>query len=239
MHGERLAVSRPPSDVGSRTVPGPGAVAGALVTASALERAALDPKVQAQVVKSLGDILPGQPVQAGSAAIDRSLPPASLAALISSAAVVAAGFDPAKITPPVPPLLWQDGASQLLVRVAAVHADLGNGTVQLTVPVTCDQTGDVDVTVTFVTGTPGQPAGGIATAEDHPRGPSAVVENWAEPLIAYAWQTVLTATSALSGAAGGDVSGRDLITAALSADPKGLTVTPMGRHAFSATGATQ
>jgi len=210
-----------------------------LITATALQRADLDPTVKAQIVKALGDVLPGQPVQAGSAATDRSLPPTALTALIPSAAVVAAGFDPAKITPPVPALLWQDGANQLLVRVAGVRADLGNGMVQLTVPVTCDQTGDVDVTVTFVTGTPDRPAGGIATTEDHPRGPSVVVENWAQPLIAFAWHTLLVATSSLSGAAGGDFSGRDLIAAALAVNADGFTVTPMGRHPFIATGATR
>lgn len=232
-------MTRPPSATGPRTVPGPSAIAGALLTATALQHADLDPQTKARIVKALADVLPGQPVQAGSAATDRNLPQTALAALIPSAAVVAAGFDPAKITPPVPALQWQDGANQLLVRVAGVRADLGTGMVQLTVPVTCDQTGDIDVTVTFVTGTPERPAGGIATTEDHPRGPSAVVETWAEPLIAYAWQTLVTATSALSGAGGGDFSGRDLITAALAVDPTGITVTPMGRHTFSATGPVQ
>ena len=39
----------------------------------------------------------------------------------------------------------------------------------------------------------------MTTTEDHPRGPAVVVENWHEPLIAFAWQTLLIATSAVAG----------------------------------------
>jgi hypothetical protein len=135
-------------------------------------------------------------------------------------------------------VIWSDRGNRLLVRVAGVHAQVGDGTLVLTVPVTCDQTGDVDVSVTFVTGTPDRPAGGVVTTEDHPRGPAAVVENWAEPLLAFAWQTLVSAVSAVSGAAGGDLSGRALVTAALAVNSDGLTVTPMGRHVFTAGSAT-
>jgi len=219
------------------TIPGPDAVAGAIITADALQRADLGRETIDQIVKALGDVLPGRPVRAGAAGADRRLPPDALTRLVPSAAVVAAGLDPAKTAAKPPPVLWQDGANRLLVRIAGVHAELGDGTVVLTVPVTCDQTGDADVTVTFVTGTPDRPAGGIVTTEDHPRGPAPVVENWAEPLVAFAWQTLVTAASAISGAAGGDLSGRELITAGLAVNADGLTVTPMGRHAFTARNA--
>jgi hypothetical protein len=215
-----------------RAVAGPDAIAGAALTANALNNLHIDATTKTQVTQGLAEVLPGRALLAGTAAADRTLPPATLSALIPSAAVVAAGFDPSKISIPVPPALWQSGPNALLVHVAQVHADLADGMVQITVPVTCDQTGDVDVTVTFVTGTPDRPAGGLATTEDHPRGPADVVENWAEPLIAFAWRTLIVATSALSGGAGGDRSGRKLITAGLAVSANGVTVTPMGRHAF-------
>jgi hypothetical protein len=64
-----------------------------------------------------------------------------------------------------------------------------------------------------------------------------IVENWHEPLIALAWNTLLIATSALSGVAGADRSGRALISNSLSADKDGLTVRPMARHTFFRTDA--
>jgi hypothetical protein len=118
--------------------------------------------------------------------------------------------------------------------LAGVLADVGDGFVELTVPVACDQTGDAKVTVTFVTGTPDRPAGGIATTEDRPRGPAVIVENWHEPLIAFCWHTLVIATSALSSAIGSDLAGNALVTAAFAASAEGLAVTPMGRHTFTA-----
>jgi hypothetical protein len=216
-----------------RTVPGPEAVAGAILARDALARADLDPQVKAQVAKQLGSVLPGQVTRAGASAGDRAIAPQDLAALIPGAAVTAAGLDPAKTPMPPPPVLWQDSGNQLLVQLAGVHADLGDGFVELTVPVSCDQTGDAKVTVTFVTGTPDRPTGGIATTEDRPRGPAVIVENWREPLIAFCWHTLVIATSALSGTIGSDLAGNALITAGLTATSKGLTVTPMGRHTFT------
>ena len=233
MASGRYTVTPSASD-SERTVRGPDAIAGALLTTEALQRARIGPDVSGPVVKALGDLLPGHPVGAGSAAVDRMLPANALAALIPSAAIVAAGLDPAKTTVPAPAVLWTSGANRLLVNVARVTATLGDGSIDIAVPVSTDQTGDVTVTVTFVTGTSKQPAGGLVTTEDHPRGPAIVVENWAEPLVAFAWHTLVVATDALSGAAGGDTSGANLITAAIAVDRSGLSITPMGRHAFIA-----
>lgn len=217
-----------------RTVPGPETIAGTILTTEALQRAKITPQAAGPVINALGDLLPGHPVQAGTAAVDRTLPASALASLIPSAAIVAAGLDPAKTPLPAPAVVWTSGASRLLVNVAKVTATLGDASIDIAVPVTSDQTGDATVTVTFVTGTPERPAGGLVTTEDHPRGPAIIVENWAEPLVAFAWHTLLVATNALSGSAGGDNSGHSLITAALAVSQAGLSVTPMGRHAFIA-----
>ncbi len=228
----------PPTNTGrtvpGRTVPGPDALAGAILTTEALQRARINPDTSGQVVKALGDLLPGHPVQAGSAAVDRTLPETALTSLIQSAAIVASGLDPATTAVPAPAVLWTSGVNRLLIKVAGVTATLGEGTIVITVPVSCDQTGDAAVTVTFVTGTPDRLAGGIVTTEDHPRGPAIVVENWGEALVAFAWQTLVAATNALSGAAGGDFSGHSLITAAVTVNQAGLSITPMGKHTFMA-----
>jgi hypothetical protein len=219
---------------GSRQLPGPGAIAGALLFTTALQRADIDPQTQARLLQALGDIVPARPLPAGTAGADRTLPAASLAALLPSSAVVAAGLDPATVGRPPTPVLWTDGENQLLVRIGEVHGDLVDSAVVLTVPVSCDQTGPVDVTVTFVSGTPGSPAGGVTVTEDHPRGPPEVVETWADPLIAFAWHTLLVATSAMSAAGGNDLSGRGLIPADLGLTKDGLTVTPLAAHTFLA-----
>ena len=210
-----------------RTVPGPDAIAGAILVREALARAGLDEPTRAKITDALS-----KPVRPGTATEDRAIRPDDLTLLIPSAAVIAAGLDPAKTPQPPPPVLWQDGGNELLVLLAGVRAELGDGFVEITIPVTCDQTGDAEVTVTFITGTPDRPAGGMATTEDHPRGPSVVVENWPEALIAFAWQTLLTATSAVSGAGSTDLSGRSLIAAGLEVNADGLRVTPMARHTF-------
>jgi hypothetical protein len=215
-------------------VPGPGAIAGALVFETALQHADIDPQTRARLLKALGDTVPVRPLAPGTPAADRSLPAESLNVLVPSAAVVAAGLDPAAVRRPAPPVMWTGPAGQLLVRIAEVRADLTEGAIVLTVPVTCDQTGPVDVTVTFVTGTPEQPAGGMATTEDHPRGPEVVVENWAEALVAFAWHTLVVAVGALSGAGGNDFSGRELIPTSFAVSKAGLVVTPMARHTFLA-----
>jgi hypothetical protein len=219
-------VTTPAASRGKQPVPGPEAIAGALLTQQALRVTEFQPPDE------IAGLLPGQPRQAGKTAPTRTLPPDALQQLIPSAAVVAAGLDPARTLSPAPPVLWEADGARLLIRVSAVRAELGTGIVQIVVPVTCDQTGDTEVTVAFVTGSTARPAGGIATTEDHPRGPAVVVENWAEPLIAFAWQTLVVATTALSGAGGEDTSGRNLVTAGLDVSADGLRVTPMGRHTF-------
>src|SRR6266702_4248684 len=116
-----------------------------------------------------------------------------------------------------------------LVQRAGVTATVSTGAVEFTLPVSCDQTGDTPVTVTFVAGSANRPAGGVATTEDRPRGDPVIVENWHEQLIAFAWNILLIATSALSGTVGADRSGRPLIVGTLAADRSGLSGLPMAR----------
>ena len=68
-------------------MPGPEAVAGAILARDALARADLDPKVKEQVAKQLAPILPGQVTRTGSSPGDRAIAAQDLAALIPGAAV--------------------------------------------------------------------------------------------------------------------------------------------------------
>jgi hypothetical protein len=211
-------------------VPGAEWIASAFLLRDALAR--LDDQTRASVTKNLAGVLP-QGTPAGTVGADRVFRPDELRSLIPSAAVAAAGLDPKRVSMPPPPILWESGGNRLLLRLAGVQAQLGLGTIELTIPVSCDQTGDTAVTVTFLTGTPDRPAGGVTTTEDHPRGPDVIVENWHEPLIALAWQTILIATGAIAGAVGADFSGQPLITQALAVTTDGLRVSPMAQHTFA------
>ena len=213
-------------------IEGGGSVAGQIFAANLDLSAITDPKARAIVARQLATLLPAAAVAPGGAAPPLTAKPDELQRLIPAAAVSAAGLDPARTADPAPDVLWEDAGSALLVHVAKVRASLGDGFVDIVVPVYCDQTKDTEVTVTFVGGSPDRPAGGVVTTEDHPRGAPQVVERWHEALIAFAWATLINATSALSGAVGLDAAGRPLVSAALTLSPDGLGVLPMGRHAF-------
>jgi hypothetical protein len=222
-----------------RTVPGANAVAGAILLRNALQAADIDDKTRQIILKELAGVLPGQIVQPGSPTEERTVRPDDLKVLIPTAAVAAAGLDPAKTPLPLPSVLWEDAGNRLLIQLDGIHADLGDGLIELTIPVHCDETGDASVTVTFVTGSPDRPTGGVTTTEDHPRGPAVIIENWHEALIAFAWHTVLIATSALTGTVGTDRAGRPLIANAFAVNADGLSVLPMARHTFMQVGSAQ
>ena len=217
-------------------ITGPGALVGQALVQNAIEdaikRVDVDDRTRAILQKQLTAALPSAPLAPGTVAPPRTLDGDALAGVLSSAAAIAAGLDPAKTPTPPPPVVWTDGGNQLLITLAKISANVGDGWIEFVVPVSCDQTGDVEVTVAFVTGSVDSPAGGIVATESHPRGPALIVENWHEPLVAFAWNVLVTATSALSGAGSTDEAGRPLITSALTASAAGLSAQPIARHAF-------
>lgn len=213
-------------------VPGAPALVSGLLLEEALKQAKIDEATRALITKSLAGVLPGQVLTAGATAAPRAVGGSDLQQLIPGAVVSAAGLDPSTTASPPPALLWENAGNQLLLQLAGVQAALGDGFIELTVPVSCDQAPAAEVVITFVTGTPTNPTGGVTTTEDRPRGPAVIVQSWHEPLIAFAWQVVLIATAALAGAVGTDASGRALITSELAISKESLSVLPMAQHAF-------
>jgi hypothetical protein len=209
-------------------VAGPEAIAGSVLLVNALKQADVEEKTRAVITTELAPVLPGQVVSPGSVVEGVTFTADELPLLIGSAAVVAAGLDPARTPSPPPPVLWAERGNRLLVHLAGVSGLLGTGLVEITIPVECDQTKRTNVTVTFVTGSAAQPSGGAATTEDHPRGAAIVVENWDEALIA---------TGAMAGTGRKDHAGRSLIANSFEVDAAGLTVRPQARHTFFQTGA--
>ena len=177
-------------------------------------------------------LLPAKPIRAGTVAGTIQLSSDRASALFAPAAGLAAGIDPFATSPAPSSVKWQEGDRELLVFPAKVTARFGTGVIAVSIPVSCDQTGDAVVYVSFVVGDPKQPAGLIAAADARPRGPAAIVDGWGSALIAFAWHVVLEVATHVAGAAGRDVDGSRLVPIGLAASADGLFIVPMARHTF-------
>jgi hypothetical protein len=130
-------------------------------------------------------------------------------------------------------VVWVSGDSELAVSIAAVRVETSRGSVVVTIPVRCDQTGPVDVHVTFAVGEPGRPAGLYVATQRRPRGPAIVVDTWGDAIVAFAWKLVLDLVTGLAGATGKDTRGNRLVPVELEATREGLAIVPMARHRFT------
>jgi hypothetical protein len=127
-------------------------------------------------------------------------------------------------------VVWSNGGDELAVEPAKIQVVTTAGAIAVTVPVRCDETGPAEVQVTFAVGAPDRPAGLFAATSDRPRGPAAIVDRWADALIAFAWSAVLELATSVAGTIGRDVHGDRLIPGALFATDDGLEVVPVARH---------
>jgi hypothetical protein len=129
-------------------------------------------------------------------------------------------------------VLWQSAAGELLVRPAQLRLQLRDGLMAVSLPVFCDQTGAAQVHITLAVGSPQRAAGLLATTEERPRGPAAVVDVWGDALLGLTWQAVLTLLEGLAAESGRDQDGAPLLPVALTASANGLVVQVAARHAF-------
>lgn len=128
--------------------------------------------------------------------------------------------------------VWVKDDCELLVHTGKVSVRLDDGLLVVTVPVSCDQTGDVPIQVPFAVGGAEQPAGMIIATEERPRGPAEIVDLWGEALTAFAWRTLLAVTTRSASDSGEDEDRAGLIPAALTASAGSLRLATMARHAF-------
>jgi hypothetical protein len=203
-----------------------------------LSRRPDDPRIAAEckrllavVRKRCPNLLPPDPVAAGTVVGAVHLSAEETAPLFASAGAVATAVEEIESEAPV---LWREGERELLVRQADVSARFALGVVAVSIPVFCDQVGEAVVHVTFVIGDPSRPAGLLAGTEDRPRGPAAVVDAWGDSLVAFAWQVLIEVVANVAGEAGRDVDGSPLMPIGIGASAEGLFVVPMARHAFDA-----
>lgn len=184
-----------------------------------------------QVRKRCPGLLPADPVVAGTVLPTVPLKAAEARRLFGPAASVAAGVDPFRADRTTV-VKWREGDRELLITPAKVSVRFATGAIAVSIPVSCDQTGDAVVHVSFVVGDPKRPAGLVAATDARPRGPTIVVDAWGDALVAFAWQTLLEVAATVAGEAGRDADGSRLVPVGLAAAPDGLFVVPMARHSF-------
>lgn len=130
-------------------------------------------------------------------------------------------------------VVWVQGDSELAVSLNGLNVALAEGLIRVTIPVRCDQTGNVTVEVVFAVGSAKDPSGLYASTFRRPIGPAVIVDTWGEALVAFAWQGVLGMVSGIAGAVGKDARGNVMVAAELSADRGVLQIVPMARHRFA------
>jgi hypothetical protein len=127
-------------------------------------------------------------------------------------------------------VIWSEGGDELSVDPAKVDVKTTTGVVMIAIPVRCDQSGQDVAQIALAVGSPDRSAGMFAVAARRPQGPAAVVDRWADALIALAWGTLVELANSISGTAGRDDSGDELIPGSIVADEGGLLVVPYARH---------
>jgi hypothetical protein len=177
------------------------------------------------------DLLPKEPVGAGTVVAPIPVNTEQAQQLFVPAAAAAAGIDPLTGNPKSL-VKWREGDRELLIVPAAVRVQFATGVIAVSIPVFSDQTQAALVHVSFAVGDPKQPAGLIAATDARPRGPAVIVDAWGDALVAYAWHIVLEVVAGVAGAAGRDVDGSRLVPIGLAASGEGMFIVPMARHTF-------
>lgn len=126
--------------------------------------------------------------------------------------------------------IWSEAGSELLVDIAKISATLADGAVVVSIPVTCDQTGTVEIQVLFAVGSENADAGLLASTTERPLGPAVVVDRWGDGLTALAWEALLDVITGLAARSGKDAKGDALVPTAIRSSAAGFTVVPIARH---------
>jgi hypothetical protein len=88
-------------------------------------------------------------------------------------------------------IVWVNADAELVLRPAQARVACDDGLVRVAMPVYTEQTDEAEIFVPFAVGRPDAPAGLIMATETRPRGPDLVVDRWAEPLLAAAWEALV------------------------------------------------
>lgn len=131
-------------------------------------------------------------------------------------------------------VVWVSGRDELKVATGRTTLACKPGLVVITIPVACDQLparSRSTVDVPLAVGTREQPRGLMMSTLVTPVGPAVVTDVWADSLVAFAWETLLTLVREVARASGRDRAGRALVPLAVAATDGRLLVQPMAGHA--------
>jgi hypothetical protein len=183
----------------------------------------LSATILAGLARGAPEALPLKPLPAGAKGARLPLPDRVLTPLLRQAAIEMSG-GAARV-------LWDDGVSQLIVSVGEIAAELRDGRITVTIPVTCDQA-KTRMKVPFATGGRGRNAGMVLATADRPLGDALIARIWGEALIALAHGALLSVVTSLAGASGRDERNDTLVPRALQAEDGLLRVETGARSRF-------
>lgn len=130
-------------------------------------------------------------------------------------------------------VVWVSGRDELKVATERVTLACSPGLVVITIPVACDQLPARSrsiVEVPLAVGTREQPRGLLMSTLVTPTGPAVVTDVWADSLVAFAWESLLTLVREIARASGHDRGGRALVPLSVAATADSLLVQPMAGH---------
>jgi len=110
---------------------------------------------------------------------------AALARRLASPDTLPAGFGAP------PPVVWVDGADEVLVHLPSLRVALRDKLVAVSVDLECDQTGRETLVMPFAVGGLRDPAGLVAATEALPRGDGLLVGRWGRILQDATWSALL------------------------------------------------
>ena len=96
--------------------------------------------------------------------------------------------------PRVPPsIVWVDRGDEVLVHLDSLKTRMLDGVLLVSLDLETDQTGRATLVVALaLTHDPQDPAGLLATTDEYPRGPGALVARWGRPLQSAIWAALLS-----------------------------------------------
>lgn len=130
-------------------------------------------------------------------------------------------------------VVWVSGTDELKVATERVTLTCHPGLVVITIPVACDQLparSRSTVDVPLAVGSREQPRGLMMSTLVTPTGPSVVTDVWADSLVAFAWESLLTLVREVARASGHGRDGRALVPLSVAATAERLLVQPMAGH---------
>ena len=133
-----------------------------------------------------------------------------------------------------PQVVWTLGRNELLVHSDKTRIRCSSGVVVITATVECDQHQPVRIPVPLGVGTRKAPSGLVMTTFTDLEGPADIVTPWHDPIVAFAWETLLETARTVAAGVGKDSRGRALVPGAIGAAPGKLLVQPIARHSLKA-----